>query len=75
MRSLTRRHFQTWPLLSKARSGNAPKLESLFRFDRIEAGLWILDLTRFLDANRPPLRLNAPKAAGTASVENLATGM
>jgi hypothetical protein len=31
--------------------------QSLFRFDRIETGLWILDLTRFLDANRPPLRL------------------
>jgi hypothetical protein len=30
---------------------------SLFRFDGIEAGLWILDLTRFLDANRCPLRL------------------
>jgi hypothetical protein len=30
--------------------------QSLFRFDRIETGLWILDLTRFLDANRPPLR-------------------
>jgi hypothetical protein len=25
---------------------------SLFRFDGIETGLWILDLTRFLDANR-----------------------
>jgi hypothetical protein len=31
--------------------------QSLFRFDRIETGLWILDLTRFLDANRSPLRL------------------
>jgi hypothetical protein len=31
--------------------------QSLFRFDGIEAGLWILDLTRFLDANRFPLRL------------------
>ena len=30
---------------------------SLFRFDGIEAGLQILDLTRFLDANRFPLRL------------------
>jgi hypothetical protein len=29
----------------------------LFRFDRIETGLQILDLTRFLDANRFPLRL------------------
>jgi len=27
------------------------------RFDGIEAGLQILDLTRFLDANRFPLRL------------------
>jgi hypothetical protein len=26
--------------------------QSLFRFDGIETGLWILDLTRFLDANR-----------------------
>jgi len=30
------------------------------RFDSIEAGLWILDLTRFLDANRSPLARNAP---------------
>jgi len=30
---------------------------SLFRFDGIETGLQILELTRFLDANRSPLRL------------------
>jgi hypothetical protein len=30
---------------------------SHFRFDGIEAGLWILDLTRFLDANRFPPRI------------------
>jgi hypothetical protein len=29
----------------------------VFRFDRIEAGLSILDLTRFLDANRCPPRI------------------
>jgi hypothetical protein len=27
------------------------------RFDEVETGLWILDLTRFLDANRFPIRL------------------
>jgi hypothetical protein len=33
---------------------------SLFRFDRIETGLQIPDLTGFLDANRfPPLLANA----------------
>ena len=30
-----------------------------FRFDGIEAGLWILDLTRFLDANRFPPRIKS----------------
>jgi hypothetical protein len=29
---------------------------AFFRFDRIEAGLHSLDLTRFLDADRFPLR-------------------
>ena len=29
------------------------------RFDRIETGLWILDLTRFLDANRSPPRIKS----------------
>jgi hypothetical protein len=29
---------------------------SLFRFNSIETGRQILELTRFLDANRPPLR-------------------
>jgi hypothetical protein len=33
--------------------------ESLFRFDRIETGLWILDLTRFLDVNRFPPRIKS----------------
>jgi hypothetical protein len=27
------------------------------RFDGIETGLWVLGLTRFLDANRPPPRI------------------
>jgi hypothetical protein len=31
--------------------------QSPFRFDGIEAGLWIPDLTRFLNANRLPTRL------------------
>ena len=34
-----------------------PLIQSLFRSDRIGTELWILDLTRFLDANRNPLRL------------------
>jgi hypothetical protein len=29
-------------------------IRALFRFYRIETGLWIFDLTRFLDANRYP---------------------
>jgi hypothetical protein len=31
-------------------------IQSLFRSDGIGTGLWIFDLTRFLDANRSPLR-------------------
>jgi hypothetical protein len=31
--------------------------QSFSRFDGIETGLWIPVLTRFLDANRCPLRL------------------
>ena len=38
------------------------------RFDRIETGLSIFDLTRFLHANRAPLRLkNAPAAQNPGS--------
>jgi hypothetical protein len=41
--------------------------QSLFRFDRIEAGLWILDLTHFPDANRfPP----TDRVRGRLSLEN-----
>ena len=36
---------------------NRKGIQSLFRFDRIETELQILDLTRFLDAKRFPLRL------------------
>jgi hypothetical protein len=32
-------------------------IRALFRFYRIETGLWNFDLTRFLEANRYPLRL------------------
>ena len=40
---------------------------SLFCFDRIETGLWILDLTRFPDANRYP---PPDQVRGHASLEN-----
>jgi hypothetical protein len=34
-------------------------IRALFRFYRIETGLWNFDLTRFLDANRYPRSLSS----------------
>jgi hypothetical protein len=46
------------------RNPRAAQVQSLFRFDKIETGLWILDLTRFLDANRSPPRIKSGAGFG-----------
>ena len=57
-------------LLTGCRSGTmsiaAESVQSLFRFDGIETELWILDLTRFLNANRR----HPGSRPGQASLEN-----
>jgi hypothetical protein len=49
-------------------SASPPRPRAFFRFDRIETGLWIFVLTRFLDANRFPLRLKTLLTAEIAGI-------
>jgi hypothetical protein len=60
-------YFQSWHIASLRCDATISLLSARLRFDRIETGLWIADLTRFPDANRYP---PPDQVRGHASLEN-----